>query len=125
MRAADPLPPSPVLSRRKIEPRGWGAGCLTFELVARPALCVFHERMPPASAEIAHYHRKARQVFFVLAGALTIRIGGHDHRLQPQEALEVPPGTAHRVLNQGREDCWFLVISHPAPAGDRIPVAEE
>lgn len=113
-----------VVSRRKVEPRFWGEGCLTHELVSHPQLCVLQETIPPGGSEIAHYHREARQVFFVLSGRLTIRIGGRDHRLEAQEALEVPPGLAHRVMNLARETCSFLVVSHPASGGDRVPIGE-
>jgi mannose-6-phosphate isomerase-like protein (cupin superfamily) len=34
----------------------------------------------------------------------------------------VPPKTPHRLLNRGRKDLTFLVISAPMSHGDRVAV---
>jgi mannose-6-phosphate isomerase-like protein (cupin superfamily) len=104
--------------------REWGRGCRTWELLGgNPDLAVFHERMPPGTAEVEHVHERARQFFFVISGELTIRIGDADYTLGPGDGLEVPPGEMHLVHNDSAEASEFLAIAHPTTVGDRkIPI---
>ncbi|GLI08987.1 hypothetical protein YDYSG_50190 [Paenibacillus tyrfis] len=41
----------------------WGDQCDGWHLVRQPELSVIHERMPPHTAEVRHYHKQARQLF--------------------------------------------------------------
>jgi mannose-6-phosphate isomerase-like protein (cupin superfamily) len=98
----------------------WGNGCDGWHLVRALGLSVIQERMPPGTAEIRHRHAKARQFFYVLAGRLSIEVEGVIHTLQPREGLEVQPGFAHEVRNDGPEAAEFLVVSEPPSHGDRV-----
>jgi mannose-6-phosphate isomerase-like protein (cupin superfamily) len=100
----------------------WGGACDGWRLLNRPDLSVIQERIPPGAGEARHYHQRARQLFFVLAGALTIEFRDHVVALRPGDTCEVPPGDAHRVANRGDVDASFLVISAPTTQGDRIEV---
>ncbi len=106
-------------STETVIPRPWGQGCLTWELLARPDMAIFHERMPPGTAELAHHHAVARQFFFVLSGSLVITVDGIDHPLGRHEGLEVPPGAIHKVRNLSDGATEFLAIAHPTTLGDR------
>lgn len=75
--------------------------------------------MPPGTAEARHRHAVARQFFFVLAGELTIERDDAVLVLRAGEGIEVAPGSAHQVLNNGDGDARFLVISQPPSHGDR------
>lgn len=99
--------------------RPWGEGCLAWDLVARPALRVTKERMPRGTAEEAHLHEKAHQVFYVTEGILTVVRAGERFKVQIGEALEVQAGVVHRVLNATRSDVEFLVLASPTTEGDR------
>lgn len=48
--------------------------------MSRDDFAVFHERMPPGTAEEEHSHSKARQFFFVLDGEFSITEEGIDAR---------------------------------------------
>lgn len=51
-----------------------------------------------------HYHPQQDERFEVLAGELTIEVGGDPPRvLRPGDILEVPKGVAHRMWNHGAE----------------------
>jgi mannose-6-phosphate isomerase-like protein (cupin superfamily) len=102
-------------SNQAVAPRDWGDGCKTWELARHPDLAVFHERMPPGTAERAHWHETARQVFFVLEGTLWIQSGDTHQRLERHEAMEIAPGTLHVVSNRSDRPAEFLAISHPIP----------
>jgi len=100
----------------------WGEGCDGWRLVCHPELSLREERLPPATAETAHRHHRAHQIFYVLAGAVTIRLPGQSVTALPGDAVDVPPGVAHLVENSGAEDLRLLLFSAPDTAGDRHPV---
>jgi mannose-6-phosphate isomerase-like protein (cupin superfamily) len=114
--------PARAVSRADAPHDPSGAGCDGWHLCAAPGLSVIEERMPPGTAEARHRHGQARQVFYVLAGALDMEIAGAVIRLSAGEALEVPPGAAHQARNATSADTRFLVISAPPAQGDREPV---
>jgi mannose-6-phosphate isomerase-like protein (cupin superfamily) len=96
-----------------------GVACDGWHLVRSDNLSVIEERMPPGACEERHFHTRARQFFYVLEGELTIEVDGREHGLGAGQGMEVPPGTAHQVLNAVREAVRFLVISSPPGQGDR------
>ncbi|WP_334194580.1 cupin domain-containing protein [Pararhodobacter sp.] len=102
----------------------WGDGCDGWRLVEDGALSLREERLPPGAAEAPHVHRVARQIFYVLAGELSIAVPGTLLRAGPGEALEIPPGLPHLVRNAGPQDLRILLVSAPDTIGDRHPVAE-
>lgn len=123
---SDSLQPEPArpVDRSSAEHYVWGGTCDGWRHLSRHDLSVIHERMPPGACEVRHLHRKARQLFFALAGELELELDGTVHRLSQGMSLEIAPGLPHRVSNAGAQDAWFLVISSPATKGDRIEVPE-
>jgi mannose-6-phosphate isomerase-like protein (cupin superfamily) len=99
--------------------------CDGWHLHRSESLSVIEERMPPNSVEQRHMHQRRTQFFYVLTGELTIELDGKEHPLTPGTGLTVPAQTPHQVLNRGREDARFLVISQPPSHDDRVPVASE
>jgi mannose-6-phosphate isomerase-like protein (cupin superfamily) len=110
-----------VINKDNAEHYTWGAGCDGWRLVDRPDLSVIHERMPPGTAEVRHFHQAARQFFFILSGVATLEIAGAREVLRTGQGVEVPPGVPHQVFNHSDQDVEFLVISHPTTRGDRTP----
>jgi mannose-6-phosphate isomerase-like protein (cupin superfamily) len=102
----------------------WGEVREGWRLLDRADLSVIQERIPPGRGEVRHYHDRARQLFFVLEGALAIEIEGDVHHVAGRDSLEVPPTSRHRVWNAGTVDAAFLVVSAPTTQGDRVNVAD-
>jgi mannose-6-phosphate isomerase-like protein (cupin superfamily) len=98
----------------------WGENCDGWILSPSPDLMVIEERMPPQTAEVRHYHTKARQFFYVLSGTLTMELNGEPHTIPARAGIEIPPTTPHQARNDGAEDVFFLVISSPTTRGDRV-----
>jgi mannose-6-phosphate isomerase-like protein (cupin superfamily) len=109
-----------MISKDNAEHYTWGDGCDGWHLVKRPELSVIHERMPPGTSEVRHYHERSRQLFFVLAGVAMLEIDGERQILHAQQAAEVLPGVAHQIFNDSDADVEFLVISQPTTHGDRM-----
>ncbi|WP_306150772.1 cupin domain-containing protein [Roseovarius sp. MMSF_3281] len=100
----------------------WGGTCDGWRLLDGDDLSVIEERMPPATSEVMHAHDRANQVFYVLAGRLTIEVEGAIHRLHPFDSLNIRPGQTHQARNESKgQDVRFLVISAPTTRGDRQP----
>ena len=112
-----------IISKGNAEHYVWGGDCDGWHLVKGEGLSVIHERMPPGRSEVRHYHERSRQFFFVLAGQLTLEVGGTRFVVGPQAGLEVLPLAPHQALNEGAADVEFLVISQPTTRGDRVPAA--
>lgn len=102
----------------------WGAACDGWRLVSNDSLSVIHERMPPDTKEVRHYHHQARQFFFILTGQATIEMNGQFYTLNPHDGLEIPPQTPHQIHNRSNEAIEFLVISQPNTVGDRVEIKE-
>jgi len=109
--------------KKKAEHYTWGRICDGWHLLKSPGLSVIQELVPPGAAEARHFHEKAQQFFFVLTGEAVMECGDEKVVLGPRQGIAVPPGTPHRLLNEGRRDVSFLVISAPMSHGDRVPVA--
>ena len=109
-----------IASRAHSEPYTWGGDCDGWHLLAAPDLSVIEEQVPPGRGEVRHYHRHARQFFYVLSGVASLEVDGDVFELHPREGREVPPGRPHSLHNNGDEPLCFLVISTPPSHGDRV-----
>lgn len=97
----------------------WGGVCEGWRLLDRPDLSVIQERIPPGAGEVRHRHGRARQVFVVLQGRLTIETNDALFQLGAGDALEVSPQEPHVARNDSGDDVSFLVISAPSTQHDR------
>jgi mannose-6-phosphate isomerase-like protein (cupin superfamily) len=102
----------------------WGDKCDGWPLVQGGDLLVVEERMPPGTAEIRHYHVRARQFFYVLSGFLTMEVEGQACEILPSHGVEIAPGMPHQVRNDSQADVVFLVISSPTSRDDRHDVLD-
>ena len=98
----------------------WGDGCDGWNLVDRPDLSVKQERMPPHTAEVEHYHQKARQFFYILTGTATFETTEGRVEVAAGQGLEIEPGLKHRIKNESAEALVFILCSQPSTANDRI-----
>jgi mannose-6-phosphate isomerase-like protein (cupin superfamily) len=116
--------PAKVISTATAEHYKWGGptatDCDGWYLVSTPALNVIEELMPPGTAETRHFHRLARQFFYVLAGVLTMEIEHHEFVLQAGQGIEIAPRQEHQALNRSHADTRILVTSQPPSHGDRF-----
>ena len=108
-----------MIRKEMLASRPWGKGCSSWDLLDRKDLIVVSESMPPATSEQRHFHAKARQFFFVLAGELRIEIDGKCEVLARGDGLEIEPGKPHRVFNSSTDVVEFLAIASPTTKGDR------
>lgn len=70
-----------------------------------------------------HLHTTSENVYLVLSGAVLVRIGTTDTRLEPGDAAFIPAGVAHSATNVGEGDAELIEIYAPA-AVDFVEVAD-
>src|SRR5919202_1323413 len=61
-----------------------------------------------------HRHRKLHDMFYVLDGTLTMRLGDATLELEPGSFVCVPPGVVHTFSNPGDTPVRFLNFNTPA-----------
>jgi len=89
-------------------------------LLRSDEISVIQEQMPPGTSEVAHFHERSRQFFYVLSGTLSILLDGVQHRLTREHGITIASGATHCVFNDSESEVHFLVISVPPSHGDRI-----
>jgi uncharacterized cupin superfamily protein len=69
-------------------------------------------RVPPGATVCPfHAHQAQWELFVVIAGEATIRVNDERQVVRAGEAFLQTPGTAHQIVNSGREDFVFQVIA--------------
>ncbi len=61
-----------------------------------------------------HYHERLHDMFYVLEGTLTVRLGGETVEAGAGTFVCVPPGVVHTFSNPGEEPVRFLNFNTPA-----------
>lgn len=72
-----------------------------------------------AKVPAAHYHRDFEEVWYGLAGSLTVTLDGAARELKPGDAIFVPRGVIHRFDNFAVGEARALVTLTPGTAGKR------
>ena len=100
----------------------WGEVCDGWHLLKGHDMSVIEEVVPPGAGEVKHFHSKARQFFYVLAGEATIEFDDGAVTFSAGQGVHVPPGVPHRFCNRSASTVRFLVLSSPTTRGDRTNV---
>lgn len=98
----------------------WGNNCQSHKLCDQDDLSVKQELMPSHTAEEKHYHKKAKQFFYILKGQASFEILNETFTIMAGEGIEILPHIPHKIENKENEELHFLVISSPSTANDRF-----
>ncbi|MGQ3487682.1 cupin domain-containing protein [Roseovarius pacificus] len=109
-----------IVSKDTAEHYGWGARCDGWILASGQDLLIIQERMPAGTAEVRHYHRRAKQFFIVLSGRLTMEADGDVFEIDAQQGIEIRKDVPHQARNDSDQEVVFLVVSAPTSRGDRV-----
>jgi quercetin dioxygenase-like cupin family protein len=61
-----------------------------------------------------HLHPRQEEHFTALAGAMRVRVAGHEHQLVAGDTLVIPAGTPHTMWNDGAEEVRLRWEVRPA-----------
>jgi putative monooxygenase len=74
---------------------------------------------PDTVGAAAGFHPYSEEFLYCSAGSVTVRLNGEDIALHAEQAVHIPIGVRHRVLNDGGETAFFVFFLGPlAPRPD-------
>ena len=74
--------------------------------------------LPPGGETAEHYHVQAEELYYFVAGAGRMRLGEQSFDVRAGHCVVIPPGTPHKLFNQGREPLILLCCCAPAYSDD-------
>jgi mannose-6-phosphate isomerase-like protein (cupin superfamily) len=88
------------------------------ELLAHRNSCIRNQtlaeaRLTAGASTMAHLHRQTEEVYYVLEGHGTMRVGEETRDVGPGDAIAIPPGAVHEMTNPGPGVLKFLCCCAP------------
>jgi quercetin dioxygenase-like cupin family protein len=74
--------------------------------------------VPPQTRQRLHFHQQQTEVFYILEGQASIRLGSEDFLARPGDAFVCNPGDEHSLWNQSDQDFKLAVFKINAPVAD-------
>lgn len=92
--------------------------CLRYQSLAEA-------RVPVGGATVEHYHRLTEEIYFITRGNGRIRVGQDTRPVGVGDAVAIPPGTRHKLWNEGTEPlCLLCCCSPPYEHEDTVLIEE-
>lgn len=113
-----------VIDRENAEHYHWKTVCDGWHLVKTDELSVIAEKMPPDTFEDMHFHRKAKQFFYILTGEAEMRLKDTVVKLKAGTGIEIEPMEVHQMANMSGRPVEFIVVSMPKSHGDKELVVQ-
>jgi mannose-6-phosphate isomerase-like protein (cupin superfamily) len=70
--------------------------------------------VPPGGDTAEHYHPRAEELYYFVAGAGRMRLGDEEAEVVAGDCVVIPPGTPHKLWNRGEEPLVLLCCCAPA-----------
>jgi mannose-6-phosphate isomerase-like protein (cupin superfamily) len=70
--------------------------------------------VPPGGETDEHYHVKAEEIYYFVAGAGRMRLAEEERDVAAGECVVIPPGTTHKLWNPGPDPLVVLCCCAPA-----------
>jgi mannose-6-phosphate isomerase-like protein (cupin superfamily) len=67
----------------------------------------------PGSEQLLHSHRAKEQVYVIVRGRGTMKVGGEEQEVAAGTLVFIPPGTDHAIHNTGDEPLVFVSATAP------------
>jgi uncharacterized cupin superfamily protein len=73
---------------------------------------VIEELMPGHKSSVAHWHTREEEHVYVVEGALTVRIGQHNHVMVAGSYVRFPADTPqeHTLFNHTQAPCRYILV---------------
>ena len=55
-------------------------------------------------------HRRRAEHWFIVKGSAIVTLDGEEHRLKTGQAIDIPRGSAHRIMNPGEGAMSFIEV---------------
>jgi mannose-6-phosphate isomerase-like protein (cupin superfamily) len=70
--------------------------------------------VPPGTQTVAHYHPRSEELYYFTAGTGRMRLGDEERTVRAGDCVPIPPGTEHKLINDGDEPLKLLCCCAPA-----------
>lgn len=70
-------------------------------------------RLPVGGTTTPHYHPQTEEIYYILEGTGSMRIGDELREVRPGDAIAIPPGATHQIRNTGTVVLKFLCCCAP------------
>src|SRR5581483_4361217 len=74
--------------------------------------------VPPGGETAEHYHPKAEELYYFVAGRGRMRMGDEEADVAVGDCVVIRPGTPHKLWNAGPEPLVLLCCCAPAYSDD-------
>lgn len=93
--------------------RGYGRALGTEQVAFNLRVLAPHTTHAPPGSDPSwgHSHRTQEEIYFVVAGEITIKLGDAVETLGPRDAVRIAPETVRAVRNDGDEEAAFVLVS--------------
>ncbi|MFQ6088132.1 MAG: cupin domain-containing protein [Candidatus Methanofastidiosia archaeon] len=109
-----------IRNRSNVPKKEWAPNHFAWALVENDELSVKLEEIPIGGKSNIHYHKRARQFFFVLNGKATVKVENQEHLLKNHDEIEIPQNKRHQISNTGAKKLLFILVSSPRVLEDDI-----
>ena len=82
-------------------------------------------RVMPGQRTAPHYHPKTEEIYYILRGQGEMKIGKETRRVGPLDAIAIPSGAVHTILNSGSEPLVFLCCCAPGYENEDTVLVDE
>ncbi|MFZ5830587.1 MAG: cupin domain-containing protein [Planctomycetota bacterium] len=88
------------------------------ELLAHRNSCVRNQtlaeaRLPAGACTTPHHHLRTEEIYFITHGVGRMILGDEGRDVRPGDAIAIPPGIRHQIINTGNEVLRFLCCCAP------------
>jgi len=70
-------------------------------------------RLAAGAATTPHHHAVTEEIYYILSGDAAMTIDGETRPVGPGDAIAIPPGAVHTILNTGPGELVFLCTCAP------------
>jgi mannose-6-phosphate isomerase-like protein (cupin superfamily) len=71
-------------------------------------------RVAPGKQTQPHYHPVTEEIYYILSGTGRMTIGTQTRDVGVGDAIAIPPGAVHTIVNTGQDELRFLCCCAPA-----------
>ena len=104
--AREPIVAADGSTVRELSHPGWSASA--------KALSLAEATVAAGDSTFLHLHRASEEIYLFSAGRGLMRLGGEELEVAAGDCVVIPPGTPHRLVNDGSEPLVLLCCCSPA-----------
>lgn len=75
-------------------------------------------RLRPGASTTPHHHPRTEEIYYILTGTGRMRIEAESRIVGSGDAIAIPPGKRHQIVNTGDLELKFLCCCAPGYAHD-------